>query len=683
METGTIVEFIDSQRIITAVIVEIKKLRLRLLTEHGREVKISAGRLALIGPERLDAGASRQAMIDALKAAALRRSELTAAVDVQELWEVLYSEQEWIDLTTMAELCFGDEAAGDHRGAVLRAFFKDRTYFKFNPDRFFPHTPTKVEQIRRQQEAQVRHEKLVKSGAEWVRHLVAGGNGQAPEAHDEILTALKDYYLFDKESVHLAMARDILKNAGHSKPDIVFKLMVQLGIWDPDVNLDLLRLDVHTQFPPAVSAEAEALAAGTTASEALAGEALAGEALAGEASVGFTSKNTGRQDLTDLPIMTIDGAATLDFDDALSIEDLGGRYRVGIHITDVAHHVKPSSPLDREARLRGSTIYMPDDKIPMVPGCLSDDLCSLKAGVLRPAITTLVTLTADAHVIDFEVLPSTIRISDQFTYFDVNQRVESDPGIRALYALAQAFRRQRLDQGAMMISLPEINIWLDEAGDPQVSRVDRESPGRLLVAEMMILGNWLAARFLADRGLAAVFRSQPEPRQRLFNGMEGTFFQNWMQRRHLSRFVLNTSPEPHVGLGLNTYVTATSPIRKYFDLVTQRQLRAALGLERPYTIEEMAAVIQELERPMSAVGQVQLRRQRYWLLKHLETLTGSRTEAIVLAKRRNSYQVLLNEYLLEADLPLPAAATFKPEDCIQVIIQHVNARKDSLNVFYP
>jgi exoribonuclease-2 len=317
----------------------------------------------------------------------------------------------------------------------------------------------------------------------------------------------------------------------------------------------------------------------------------------------------------------------------------------------------------------------------MVPDCLSDDLCSLRAGQDRRAISTFVTLTPDARVLNYEIVPSTIRVTHQLTYFDVNQMVGSDPGIQALYALAQAFRQQRLDQGAVLITLPEVNVWLDEGGDPQVSRVDRESPARILVAEMMILANWLVARRLREKGLAAVYRSQPEPRQRLFAGAGGSLFQNWMQRRHLNRFVLNTSAAPHVGLGLDAYVTATSPIRKYFDLVTQRQLRATLGLETPYSEAEMAGIIQQLERPMSCVGQVQFRRQRYWLLKHLEALTGSRTEALVLAKRRNGYQVLIKEYLLEANLPLPPASQLKPEDLVQVTIQHVNARKDALAVF--
>lgn len=666
METGTIVEFIDSQKIITAIIIEIKKLRLRLLTEYGREVKISANRLALLGSERLDTGMSRQSIVDALKAAAKRRNTLADKVDILELWEVLNSEQEWVDLATMADLCFGgqgvsDHGDGDQKSAVLRAFFKDRTYFKFNPDRFYPHSPEKVEQIRLQSEEQARRERMIHEGAEWIKHLVSGGNGQAPEDHEEIMAVLRDYYLFEKESPTLNQAREILKKAGHTKPDIVFKLMLQLGIWDEDVNLDLLRLEVPREFPPEVDTAAKSLEARIDKDIALAG--------------------AERRDLTDLAVMTIDGTATQDFDDALSIEDLGDSYRVGIHITDVAHFVRPSDPIDQEARQRGSTIYMPDGKISMVPGCLADDLCSLKAGQTRPAITTFVTLTPDARVLSYEIVPSIIRVQNQRTYFDVNQMVDTDAGLKALFSLAQAFRQQRLDKGAVMISLPEINIWLNETGKPQVNRVDRESPGRFLVAEMMILANWIAARHLHEEGLAAVFRSQPEPRQRLFNGMQGSLFQNWMQRRHLSRFVLNTSAEPHIGLGLNAYVTATSPIRKYFDLITQRQLRASMGLEKPYTENEMAHIILQLERPMSCVGQVQYRRQRYWLLKHLETLTGSRTQAIVLTKRRNSYQVLIKEYLIEANLPQPHASQLKPEDLIQVTFQHVNARKEALAVF--
>ena len=153
-----------------------------------------------------------------------------------------------------------------------------------------------------------------------------------------------------------------------------------------------------------------------------------------------------------------------------------------------------------------------------------------------------------------------------------------------------------------------------------------------------------------------------------------------MQRRFLSRFVLDHKPGKHSGLGLDAYVTSTSPIRKYFDLITQRQIRAIFGLEQPYKPEEIDRLIQMLQVPMSNVGKIQFGRHRYWLLKYLEQHIGRKEEAIVLIKRRNNYQILLTEYMLECDLPLSSGLELKPEDLIQVTIQNVKARKDLLQV---
>ena len=127
-------------------------------------------------------------------------------------------------------------------------------------------------------------------------------------------------------------------------------------------------------------------------------------------------------------------------------------------------------------------------------------------------------------------------------------------------------------------------------------------------------------------------------------------------------------------------MTATSPIRKYFDLITQRQIRALLDLEQPYTSDEIDQLIQMLQLPMSSVGRMQYGRQRYWLLKYLEQHVGRKEEAIVLVKRRNIYQILLTAYMVECDLPLSSGLELKPEDLIQVTIQNVNARKELLQV---
>jgi exoribonuclease-2 len=323
---------------------------------------------------------------------------------------------------------------------------------------------------------------------------------------------------------------------------------------------------------------------------------------------------------------------------------------------------------------------MPDQKISMLPASLAEGLCSLKAGEIRPAISTMVNLSPSLEIIDFEILPSLIKVKHQLTYYEVNQEADQNPDILILCGIAEKFHQQRLDAGAVQITVPEINVWLADDRTVTVNRINRESPGRMLVSEIMIMANWLMARYLAENKMPAVFRSQPGPRERLYKGDGGTIFQNWMQRRFLSRFVLGAQPEKHSGLGLNAYVTATSPIRKYFDLLTQRQIRAALGMERPYTSDEIAQVLQFLELPMANVSRTQFGRNRYWLLKYLEQHIGRKEEAIVLMKRRNEYQILLSAYMTECDLPISGGFVLKPEDLIQVTIQNVSARKDLLQV---
>jgi exoribonuclease-2 len=213
------------------------------------------------------------------------------------------------------------------------------------------------------------------------------------------------------------------------------------------------------------------------------------------------------------------------------------------------------------------------------------------------------------------------------------------------------------------------------------SRTKREAPGRILVSEIMILANWMMARFLVDNNVPAIFRSQPEPKERLYEKEEGTLYQHWMQRKFLNRFVLSPEPDSHSGLGLDAYVTGTSPIRKYTDLITQRQIRSVLGLETPYTKEEIEHVISRLHQPLSLVSRIQNQRKRYWLLKYLEEKIGDKEEAIVLGRRRNNIQVLIPEYMIECELPQSSGKDLKPRDYVQLTIQHVNARKDIISVY--
>jgi exoribonuclease II len=658
MESGQVVEFIDSQKILCAVVLEMKNVRLRLLTENNREVKLSAERLTHRSTRRMPPAIGRDKMVASLKEIAVKRRELSRQVDIQTLWEVLHGEQQWIDLPTMTSFCFPENPNGDHEAAVIRAFFHDRLYFKFKTDQFFPHTEEKVGQIMAARRKEEHEARLVDKGGLWMQKVLKGQGAPPPPPPEgeEIVRMLSSYYLHDKDSPHRDLARSILAKAGATAPSAISSFLVHIGVWKPNENLDLLRHDIRIEMPEAV--EKHAAVIGRTPSGV-----------------------SGRRDLRELDLITIDGPSTLDYDDALSLAPRGDNYLLGIHIADVSHYVEKGDPIDAEALGRGSSIYTPDQRISMLPPSLALGICSLKAGEDRPAISTLVTVTPQGGIVDFEIVPSLIRVRRQLTYQDVDALVDRDDTIKALHLIAARYRESRLNTGALIIDLPEINIWLNAGGEPMISRVERETPSHLLVAELMILANSLAARFLAERSLPAIFRSQAEPRERLIDRNEGTLFQNWMQRRQINRFMLSSNPEPHAGLGLPAYVTGTSPIRKYSDLITQRQLRAALGMQPAYTKGEIDFLIAALAEPTGLVGRIQFRRHRYWLLKYLEGRIGSKHEATVLYKRRNEYTILIPEYLIECQLSGAENITLKPEDLIQVTLQHVHARNDVITVY--
>jgi exoribonuclease-2 len=664
METGKIVEYIDRQKIICAVVIEVKQQRLRLLNENNREISLSEGRLLHSSKKNLDISMGRDKVVGHLRETSLRRNELLRQINILELWEVLNSEQEWIDLPTMTEFCFPRHVDGDHESAVVRAFFEDRFYFKFKPDGFFPNTQEQVDRVITQAQVEENRNRIIEVGGDWLKATLKDQNESSESGRlsdqqkEEFIEIFKSYYIFEKDSPHSGLGKAMMARAEIDDMDMLFEFLVRQGVWEPTENIELHRLEVPLTFDYDVMKSVADLI---------------------HRSPSFLGNY--RQDLTDLKLITIDGQSTLDYDDALSIERAGSNFRLGVHIADVGNYIKRDSDIDQEALSRGSSIYMPDLKIPMIPAPLAEDLCSLKEGMLRPAISLMVMLTPQAEIRGFEIFPSMIRVRRQLTYFEANMIAETDEEIKTLYHLAQNFQQYRLDHGAVQITLPEVNVWLNEEGEPVVTRTNRESPGRMLVSEIMILTNWLKAKFLAQQGLPAIFRSQPGPKDRLYRRNEGSVFQNWMQRKLLSRFVLSTKPDPHSGLGLDAYITATSPIRKYFDLLTQRQLRAAMGLEKPYTEQDVSQIIQKLENPMGCVARLQFRRNRYWLLKYLESHIGKKEEAIMLSKRRNGYQILLTEYMIECMLPVTGGVNLKPEDLVQVTIQHVNARKDILAVY--
>jgi len=659
MNIGSIVEYIDQQKIVSAVILSEKKGKLRLLNENSREVIFSEKRLSHISQLSLDTALSRTALVNHLKQVTESRKRLSETIDIRELWEILHDEPQGIDMEAMTLFCFDPPLTSDHEAAVIRAFFSDRLYFKVNNYVFTPCTPEQLEGKKRQIREVERRESLISKGVEWLTLMQNEKNieKQAP-VDPGVIEILKSYYLMDSDSQFATVAKQMIKKSGLSAPEQLFTIFVNAGIWDIDENIDLLSLQIPTSFSDTVLEAAKKLCQTQT----------------------NVFKDPQRRDLTDLPLITIDGQSTMDYDDAISLETTENGYRLGIHIIDVAAYIKSGDPIDMAARYRASSIYMPDDKLPMIPPTLSEDLCSLKEGATRPGISTLVQMNRFFEVLDYSIVPSLIKVHHQMSYTEANLLNGKDDPITSLYKIATLLRDKRLKAGAIQITLPEVNVWLEDNREIRYAKIDRENPSRMLVSEMMILANSLMAQFLADHNTPAVFRSQAQPRQRLFKGIETALMPNFLQRKQLSRAMIGTNPELHAGLGVKAYVTATSPIRRYHDLLTQRQIRAILGIGTAYSKTELEEILQTIAIPMANTGRVQGARKRYWLIKYLETMKGASFDTLVLDCHRDHYNILIKELMLEARLPL-SGLRLKVGDILQVTIQHADARRNQLSLF--
>jgi exoribonuclease-2 len=272
-----------------------------------------------------------------------RRRQLQKQIDVEALWEVLHTEATWIDLQTMAEFSFDGEISGDHTSAVMRALHEDRLYFKFDSNQFFPHTPERVAQIAAQAAQEARKAHTIEEASRWIQEVSRVRHPSVPPEKEEIIELLKSFYLFGKESPHHDIGKEVISRAGLDPTDGPFHLLVKLGIWDHDENLNLHRFGISDTFPP---------------------ETMEAVGQMDDQETKVKQPDGRRRDLTHLSTITIDGQSTLDFDDAISIEPEGDGLRVWIHVTDVSHFLKKGSPVDEEALARGSSIYMPDKRIP-------------------------------------------------------------------------------------------------------------------------------------------------------------------------------------------------------------------------------------------------------------------------------------------------------------------------------
>ncbi len=547
----------------------------------------------------------------------------------------------------------------DQVAATGRSLREDRFFFRQKDGLVSPNPPEGVEQLREQHFRELeRQQELDEIGA-WLEKVWAGQAVVAGPWKDRTVDLLRRMALWGIDAPDYAQGKAFLDKARLNPAEAPFRLLVRLGVWQEDEDLDLHRLEVPLEFSPEALAVARHLAQSPPPDR-------------------YASR---RQDLTHLDIMTIDGERTRDYDDALSLEEVPEGWRLGIHIADVSAHVMPHTPLDQEAQERGTSIYLPERRLPMLPEELSEDTVSLLAHQERLALSFLVTLSADAEIKDWVIVPSLITVSRRLTYHEVDALLTQDRQLATLFRLTRRLKERRLARGGYELKLPEVWVTFAPQGDIQVVVEDQETASHQLVGEAMVLANTLASQFLAEHRVPAIYRGQPDPREPIQPASDKSLLELWQDRRRLSRVVMDLSPTPHWGLGLPCYTFATSPIRRYLDLVIHRQLLAVVSGQPPiYGPEELEQILASIEPAMRRAGQMKNRRLRYWLLKYLSTRVGQKLEALVLDSLPHRYRLMLPDILLELFMAVPVTMKLSPGDTVLVRLDRVNPREDQIKV---
>ncbi len=656
MYQGKIIEHIDQGRFVCTLCLQDRGSRLHVLTLTNREVNLSPKRAVLVSASTLDVSKPRQALLERLKRTDDARNRLKTQVDVAGLWELIRGEEELFSHEYLAQLVFGEGVSDDHVSALVRALFENQLYFKLKDGHFLPNSEERVEQILHQREEAALREKKLQEGSAWLRAVLAGEKAEAPPSAPELIEWLKQLALYGEDAPQVKAGRELLARSGIAAITEARKILVRLGVWEEDENLDLIRFKVPTGFTDAAKREAENL-------------------------LGFTVPTQGREDLRDLPVFTIDGPETLDFDDAISCVEQAGELHVGVHIVDVAEMIPPESRLDREAAERASSLYLPRRQISMLPPELAHDVLSLRQGHDRAAISLLARFDRQGHLLGYRFVPSLVRVERQWTYAEVNDALADSAQFQSLHRLSRQLQEQRLAQNALALSMPELHVEVTEDGDIILSLLPQDSPSRMIIAELMILYNWLAAEFCHENQVPILYRTQPEPSERLERTDEEELLFVFQQRRKLSPLQIDTQPGLHSSLGLQAYTHLSSPIRRYLDLVSQRQLRGhLLGTGHVYSPEQLEEIRMKVEPVLRELARIKRNRLRYWVLKYLSRHRDKVYQAMVLHEMRNKVRVVLRDFLMLSDLRRPEGAELRPGQNILVRVKRANPWADDLEL---
>lgn len=344
-----------------------------------------------------------------------------------------------------------------------------------------------------------------------------------------------------------------------------------------------------------------------------------------------------RLDLTHLTAYAIDDEGSQDPDDALSLEG----DRIWVHVADVGALVEPDSELEREARARGANLYLPEGIINMLPSQVTDQL-GLGLQEVSPALSFGMRLDGQGALTEVELHRTWVRV-ERLTYGEADQRLAAqDPDLSRLSAITEAFQARRKANGAARLDLPEVSVKV-ERDEVRIRPLPRLR-SRELVTDAMLMAGEAAARLCLDNDIPIPFATQAPPE----SAEEVTdLAAMYARRRCFKPTRLSLAPDLHASLGLSLYTRATSPLRRYSDLLVHQQLRAWLTGRAPLQSPQVLERVGEADAASVSIRRGERLSNQHWKLVFLREHPGWKGEGIVVGSEERKAVVLLPDLAME------------------------------------
>lgn len=604
--------------------------KLSVLSEDGKRYSVELKKVVLLTGITVP-----ETLTDSEKKLEMRKwrrelEERKDSVDVETLWQCVVEEKETVSFEEILDLYSGaEQVSSEQRFLLFWAVDKNTVYLARGEDGYLLRSQEDVSKTLRTLELRKEREQKAQVAVSWVRSVISG---EAPavvdENHAEFLELI-ERYVIDLDGYERAKeAKGFLYEAGLKEVESAVEFLIKTGFWKKDDDPESKKIAFHFRHSQRALEEVETILS------------------AGENFAGLT-------DRTDIEAFSVDSETTQDIDDAISFEMHGNRITLGVHISNVAHVISRGSFLDQGTLERAETVYFPEERVDMFPRDLVSKKLSLTAGDLRPALSLFATFNKeDFALIDYRFEATIVRISKNLTYTEATEMLHNTQWGEVLVSLTDSLRAERVNKGAFIVQLPELKIGVGGQDGISVSKDYMDSPAHNVVSECMILMNRLSGDFFDKNGIPALFRSQSqdiEPEARELDPEDVLFPVKVV--KHLKPSFVTFAPEIHKSLGVPSYVQMTSPIRRYTDLLMQRQLISWLEEQRIcYSESELEDMNTRVSLATREIKNAQRGRHRYWLIRYFLEKDIKGATGYVSSKGYNGFNVYIPEFLIELAL---------------------------------